>query len=252
MSDHTVNDADGNGNGNGEKARRRTIGLDAPTLGYIPPTPDTPSPVLADPMGDPASAYRKTVDRLQAAANVRVALVVGTDSGNGATLASLNLAMAAIRLGVKTVLIDGDDSGAGPSRFLRSGAAPGLTDLADGSVDLREASRLLELDADHQLPMIPAGSAVAGEAFTASDIADAVDLMSEHSDLLLICVPRDADDNRLAALGAHADASVLVVVEGDTSSHLEDEATRLADAGAPVMGIIELARRKRRSRLRGR
>lgn len=247
MTDHSDN-----AKSNGEKARRRTIGLDAPTLGYIPATPETPAPVLADPMGDSATAYRKTVDRLQAAAKVRIVLVSGIDSGRAATLASLNLAMAATRLGVKVVLIDGDDSGGGPSRFLRTGATPGLSDVAAGNAGLREASRLLELDRDHRLPVIPAGSAMAGEGLAAADIADAVDLMSEHSDLVLICVPGDAGDRRLSALAAHSDASVLVITEGDETVGARDAAARLADAGAPVVGIIELANHKRRSRLRRR
>lgn len=236
-----------------KRSRRKRRGgktggeLRAPTLGYIPATPDSPVPALADPEGDAATAYVQALDRLQAASPGRILLVARPDGGPD-DAAALNLAVAATRLGLRCVVIDGDDGGGGPTQFLQTRSGPGLADLAAGTVDLKQASRLLTIDADNRLPMIPAGTADAPGEFDATAIADPIDAISEHSDLVLIDVPvRDAYE-RLTALGAHADGSILLVGDKLGARERARTAERLATVGAPVIGLIEWAPAKRRKR----
>lgn len=236
----------------GKRRRRRTSerAVDAPTVGYVPATPGMPAPVLADPVGDASAAYRQAIDRIQVTTSARILLITSAQTGPGATLTAINLGMAATRLGVRAVVIDGVETGDGPSRFLSTGAAPGLTDIASGSASLAEASRLLEIDRHHRLPVIAAGKDPAA-AFEPADIADAVDRISEHADIVLVVVAADASENRAVALGAHADGSLLVVDEG-RGANAADAADRMAAVGAPVAGIIERAVHKRQRRRRRR
>lgn len=222
--------------------------VDVPTLGYIPPTPDSPAPTLTDPPGEATTAYAQALDRIQAATTAQILLVSEADAGHGATLASLNLGIVATRRGLRTVIIDGDPSGGGPSQYLHTGAGPGLADLASGESDLQESSRLLTIEPDSRLPVIPAGSTEADGEIHAAGLADPIDQISEHSDLIFIVAPAGISDQRAAALGAHADGSLLIVDGRESQRTVAEAVERLASVGAPVTGLIELPRPKRRKR----
>lgn len=248
----------GNGENGTEKSRERKFragprnggehAVDAPTLGYVPTDPDSPAPALTDPKGDAATSYRQALDRIQAATSARILLVTPARPGNAAAVAALNLGIAATRVGLRAVVIDGAHDESGPSQYLRTGSGPGLTDLAAGTVELPEASRLMLIDEGNRLPLIPAGSADAAADFSAADIADAVDRIHEHSDLILVVTPADAPAPRAAALGAHADGTVLVIDSAERPSAISDAAERSSEVGAPVVGLIELAAQKRKRR----
>ncbi len=196
-------------------------------------------------MGDAAAAYAQALDRIQAATNARILLVIGATPGPGPTLVSLNLGFAATRIGLRAVIIDGNAEGGGPSQYLRTGAGPGLAELASGEVDLKEASRLLTIDDGSRLPMIPAGKGEPGAELSANDLAEPIDRISEHADLVLIVIATTAGEQREAALGAHADGTLLIVDGSEQQSEVVAAAERLAAIGAPVTGLIELAAQKR-------
>ena len=222
--------------------------IDAPTLGYIPPTPACPAPTLADPRGDAAAAYARALDRLQAATTAQVLLVSDAGTSPAATLAALNLGITATRAGLRIVIIDGDPSGGGISRYLRTGDGPGLAELASGAADLAEASRLLTIDAANRLPIIPAGTGDVEAEIEPAHLADPIDRISEHSDLVLIVAPASVSAQRSAALGAHADGSLLVIDVTESQRAVADAAERLTSIGAPVVGLIELVRAGKRKR----
>ena len=223
--------------------------VEAPTLGYIPPNPTSPAPTMADPLGDTASAYLQAVDKLQTVQASGILLVTAVSEGSpGGTIVGLNLAIAATRRGLRAVLIDGDESGGGPTQYLRTGDRPGLAELSAGTATLDLASRLLRIDAENRLPMIPAGSAETDEGMEAASLADPIDRISEHSDLLIIVVPIDASPQRARALAAHADGTLLVVDGQEPARELAETVEGLASFGAPVIGLIELAGPRRRRR----
>ena len=216
----------------------RTDAIDAPMIGRVPPTADSPAPTLTDPGGAAAAAYRDTLERLQAATTGQILLVTGAMRNAGATTVALNLAVTATRVGLRALLIDGDTTGAGPSQFLRTGIGAGLTDLASGTADLNEASRLLAVDAETSLPVIPAGRPGSEPEPQSAALAAAVDRISEHSDIVLIDAPLDLSFGWRAELGAHADGSVLVIGGKESRSDLAAATSLLADVGAPIAGFI--------------
>ena len=219
--------------------------IDAPTLGYIPPTPESPAPTLSDPMGDAAAAYGQALDRIQAATAAHILLVTGAIPGSGPTLAALNLGFAATRIGLRCVVIDGDTEGGGPSQYLRTGSDPGLAELASGEADLKAASRLLTMDDGGRLPVIPAGESQPGAELSPNDLAEPIDRISEHTDLVLIVIAATASEQWAAALGAHADGTLLIVDGSEQQGAVVAAAERLAKIGAPVTGLIELAPQRR-------
>ena len=223
----------------------------APTLGYIPSSSTSPTPTLSDPVSDATTAYVQAIDRIQAAdGGARILLVTAPVAGNLPTHAALNLAIAATRIGLRSVVIDGDSKGRGPSRYLRTGSGPGLAELASGEAGLKEASRLIQVDADSRLPIIPAGTDAATD-FAAAAIAEPINQITEHSDLVFIVTSAEASNERIAALGAHADGSLLIIDGSESQTLVGQVADRMASVGAPVTGIIELSRPKR-SKGRGR
>jgi Mrp family chromosome partitioning ATPase len=223
---------------------------DAPTLGYVPATPDTPAPTLADPIGEAASAYAQLVERIGELEGARIVLVTAAVKGSGPGLAALNLAVAATRAGKRVVLIDGHADAKGPSQFLRTASGPGLADLVAGRAGLRDASRLLIVERVGRFPMIPAGTWDEEEELAAADLADPIDRMSEHADLVLVVVPGDASAERTTSLGAHADGSLLIVHGGESAGALHTAAQELSAAGAPIVGLVELAPPRRGRSLR--
>jgi Mrp family chromosome partitioning ATPase len=223
--------------------------IEAPTLGYIPPSPTSPAPTMADPLGDTATAYLQAVDKLQTVQASGILLVTSvTEGSHGATTVGLNLAIAATRSGLRAVIIDGDESGGGPTQYLRTGTGPGLAELSAGTVSLELASRLLRIDAENRLPMIPAGSAGTEAELEAASLADPIDRISEHSDLVIIVVPVDASPQRARALAAHADGTLLVVDGREPAQEVAEAVEGLTSFGAPVIGLIELAGPRRRRR----
>jgi Mrp family chromosome partitioning ATPase len=234
-------------NGNSEptkKARLRkrppaTDALNAPMIGRVPATPDTPAPTLADPGGDAATAYGEALERLQAVTTGQILLVTSEGRGASSGMVALNLAVSAAGVGLRTVLIDADLTGAGPTQFLRTGDGPGLIDLAAGEVDLKEASRLIAVDGTTRLPVVPRGRSGPEPEPQSAALADAVDQLSEHSDLVLVNMPADVTGGWRSALGAHADGSVLVVTGKESRADLGAAAAILTDVGAPVVGFVD-------------
>lgn len=216
--------------------------LDSPRLAAIPTNGGEPTPTLTEPGSPTAMAYRLAAANLEAVTTGRVLLVSSPSPGQGASTVALNIAISATQAGRRVVLIDGDTSGAGLSRFGHMGSGPGLIDIANGTADLVSASRMWALSATATLPFIPSGAPSAdgdgnGE-LRSGLLADAVDRITEHADLLLIDAPPVGWNGDSASLAAHADGAVLVVAEGCDPKMLADAAKRLADAGAPVVAHV--------------
>lgn len=228
--------------------RRPSGSTAAPTLGFLPSGSRSPAPTLAEPDGAVATAFGSALERLQAATTDQVFLVTGTGGGSRAGNAALNLGIAAARGGLRAVLVDADPTGGGATQYLRTGDGPGLAELAAGEADLQAASRLLGIGNGSRLPVVPSGSGLANAALDSAAMADAIDRISEHSDLVLLSLPQKAPDQHFDALGAHADGSILLVGGRTSAKSKEAAATRLAEVGAPVVGIVERAADGRKAR----
>ncbi len=220
--------------------------LDEPVIAHVTTTEGQPTPILSDPESEEAAIYLDAVAGLERATKGQVILVSGVSPGLGATTVAINLAVAATRMGRRAVLIDADPGG-GMSEYGQSHTAPGWTDLALGSASLEEASRLWRVDDANTLPFIPVGSDIdeRGDALGSLTLADTVDQLTEHADILIVnTAPLDWDTS-LQQVATHADGTLLVVTPEVEPTEIEDTAERLAEMAAPVIGyVVNHAERK--------
>lgn len=220
--------------------RRHAVGrsLAGPVLGQIPQ--DASTSTFAEPGTEVAEAYEAAAGELEARTTGQVVLITSAKPGQGTSRTALNLAAAATRSGRHVVLVDGDPTQNGLSRFGRTGASPGLAELARGEVDLTTASRLWAIEAEHRLPFIPAGEGdvPAGINGQHGPIAEAVGTLTAGADLVLIDVPPVGWNTTAQPLAVHADGSVLVVTETSDHDAIGDATESLDAAGAPVIGYV--------------
>ncbi len=212
--------------------------LDLPNIGRIPVSRRTPAPTLTDPSSELAAAYQRAASRLEASTRGRVLLVAGMEAAQGATSASLNLAVAATRAGRRVLLVDGDVDRASLSKFGRTGRSPGLTELAAGDATLAQASRLWAVDQDAKLPFVPAGAPIAnGGSLDRAAVSHALDDIVGVADLILIDTAATAD-NGSNGLGTVADGTLLVLPPAADRGRINDIQQRAAKGGAPAVGYL--------------
>lgn len=210
-----------------------------PILAYVPTTEGAPTPTLATPDSAEARVYFDAVAGLEEATKGQVVMVCSTSPGLGATTVAINLATAATRMGRRVVLIDADPEG-GLSQYGQADTVPGWTDLATGSATLEEASRLWKIDDANTLPVIPVGSDIddRGTALGGMKLAERIDELTEHADLLVVNSAPINWDSSLQQVATHADGTVLVVTPGVDARTLDGISDRLTDIGSPVIGYI--------------
>jgi len=219
--------------------RRHAISrqLTGPLLGQIPH--DTNTSTFATPDSEVAGAYAAAARELEARTSGQVVLVTGAVPGQGTSRTALNLAAAATRAGRRVVLVDGDPTRNGLSRFGRTGASPGLAELARGESDLANASRIWAIEEDRRLPFIPSGEGDLPRAVNGTDpVADAVDRLTSWADLVLIDVPPLGWNSSGQPLAVHADGAVLVVTEHSEPEAIAKTADTLDEVGAPIIGFV--------------
>lgn len=214
--------------------------LGTPRLGSVPDNDSGPAPTLADASSSSSRAYRELLSEIESRTNGQVLLVSSPAPGQGASTVALNLAVSGTQRGRRIALIDGDVDGGGVSRFMSTGTDPGLTDLADGTSTLAEASRLWRIGPDSVLPVVPSGSSsVPSEiALAGAGLAGSIDRIAERADAVLIDAPPIAWDGATVPLASLADGTILVVTDAANGSSIADARDRLANAGAPVIGYV--------------
>ena len=208
-----------------------------PLLGSIPEDDEGPAPAMSG--GDTADRYTGLLREVEGHTSGRVLLVSSPGPGQGASSVALNLSIAAAKAGRRVMLVDADPSPHGLSQFLSSGSSPGLSDVAAGTATLTEASRMWTLDDGSKFPMLPSGEDIADSgALKGLLVADALDVVSEHADLILIDVPPVLWSDVAPELGAHADGTILVVSDSASPEVVTSALEELEAAGAPVVGYV--------------
>jgi len=215
----------------------KSVLADLTLLGAIPSDETGPAPALSD--SDGADRYTGLLGEIEGHTTGRVLLVSSAAPGHGASTVALNLAIAAARAGRRVMLVDADSSANGLGRFLSSGVSPGLSDVAEGTATLADATRMWTLDDGTSFPMLPSGDGTAGQdALAGLLVADALDTVSEHADLILIDVPPVLWSESTPELGKHADGTILVLSDNAQPATVSRAITHLADIGAPVVGYV--------------
>jgi LCP family protein required for cell wall assembly len=211
--------------------------LDLPNIGRIPVYAQAPAPTLTEPRSEVATAYQRAASRLEASTRGRVLLVSGMEAAQGATSASLNLAVAATRAGRRVLLVDGDAARASLSKFGRTGRSPGLTELASGGATLAQAARLWTVGANTKLPFVPAGApSNNGHMLDRAGLSNALDDIAGVADLVLIDTA--AEDDNTDGLAAVADGTLLIVPAAADRARIDDIQARAAAEGAPAVGYL--------------
>ncbi len=213
--------------------------IDLPLVGAIPAGTTSPTPTLTAPDSAAAAAYQRAASRLEAATRGRVLLVAGMTPGQGATTAALNLAVAATRAGRRALLVDGDLDRRVLSRFGRTGSGPGLAELSNGSVEIRDASRLWAIDAKSRLPFIPAGAGNGNGAtpLDGSALERALADATSAADLVLIDTAATRE-GVAEALGQVADGTLLVLPRAAYRATVDEAQARADRIGAPPVGYL--------------
>ncbi len=208
-----------------------------PFLGAIPDGEAKPAPALSS--TETYDRYAGLLREVEGQTNGRVLLVSSPGPGQGASTVALNLAIAAARAGRRVMLIDADPSPNGLGRFLSTGREPGLSDVAEGTATLKEATRFWSLDDGSQFPMLPSGAEPTDlDALSGVLVADALDAVSEHADLILIDVPPVAWSDTTPRLSAHADGTILVLRDSADPDAVSTAVSTLTAAGAPPLGYV--------------
>ena len=213
--------------------------LDEPIIGSIHTTEGAPTPVLSDPDSAIAATYMDAVEGLERATKGQVIMVSAASPGLGSTTVAMNLAVAATRMGRRAVLIDADPGG-GLSEYGQSDSIPGWTDLALGDATLEEASRMWRVDDANTLPFIPIGSDIEdrGDALGGLTLADTIDKLTEHADLLFVnTAPFDWDET-LQQVATHADGTLMVVTPDVDTQKLAAINEKLAEIAAPIIAYV--------------
>ncbi len=213
--------------------------VDEPVIAYVGTTDGAPTPVLSMPESDEADIYFEAIAGLERATKGQVIMVGSASPGLGATTVAINLAIAATRMGRRAVLIDADPGG-GMSEFGQSETTPGWMDLALGSASLKEATRLWKIDDANTLPFIPVGTDVddRGEALGSLTLADTIDKLTEHADLLIVNTAPVDWDTSLRHVATHADGTLLVVTPEFDPREVAPVGEKLAEMSAPIIGYV--------------
>jgi len=214
-------------------------------LGNISAYTDSPSPTLVDPESSAAAEYRDIARRVEAETTGQILQIAGVSPGIGSTTVAMNLAFAMTLDNRRVILVDGDMSQRGLSRFVHTGSSPGLAELARGESDLARSARLWAVGPTKRLPMVPAGDIGDDETILGSaTVASALDQIADGTDLILVDVPPAFWSHVDTGIGAHADGTILVINEHTTAQALENAATAHQDSGAPVVGYISRSARR--------
>lgn len=213
--------------------------VNLPMLGEIPGHGSTVASTLTD--TEAAESYRDVVNELQSQTAGRVLLISSAEPGRGATTVALNLAISATRSGRRVVLIDGDIGHRGLSRFMSTGASPGIRDIATGDSSLSDAARMWSIDGASMLPVIPSGAPIEDAAILAGiNVSDAIESMAERADFVLIDAPPALSSEATTHLAAHADGTILVVTQDVDPVVVAQTASRLSEIGAPILGYVTI------------
>lgn len=144
----------------------------------------------------------------------KVLLVTSTLPQEGKSLISVNLALAAIQNGKKTIVIDGDMRNPSVGRmFGFEGTAPGLSDYFDKAADVDEL-----IVSSENLSVMPAGTRTGGASGIVSGemMQELMLYLKKTYDLIIIDTPPSGLFSDASIFSAYADA-VLYVVRYDTA-----------------------------------
>ncbi|MBA2528489.1 MAG: AAA family ATPase [Euzebyales bacterium] len=221
--------------------------LGAPLLGEVPNFGAVgvtgTMPAMTAPHSVAGEAYHFLVAALGFAlerAGGSTVLITSGGPGAGKTVTAMNLAVAAVRDGRRTVLVDADERMRGLTRTSAIAAEPGLTDLADDAVPFAGCVGLVKVSDDIRLSFVPAGSRLSDPAgfFRTPEFRKALGRVQEQAELVIVDSPPLLSVADASAIASQVDGIVIVVTRGTPLRQLEEVRERLQFIGTPVLGYV--------------
>lgn len=222
--------------------------LHAPLLGEVPEFGNvgvtSTVPAAEEPFSQAGEAYEFVMSSLTFSLQERespVLLVTSPGPGDGKSVSTLNLAVAAARDGRRVALVDADVRMAGLSALCDvDDPVPGLTDVSVDEFPVSRALRPVGLPGAESVFLVTVGESVPDLVgfFRTPGFRHALERLRAEADLVLIDSPPLLSVAETSAIAGQADGIVLIVRRGTRLRLLEDLAERLSFIGAPLLGYV--------------
>lgn len=221
--------------------------LDARLLGEIPRFEavdvEGPTPTIDAPRSGVAQAYQFIVtalDHVLDGDDAKTIIITSCKSNDGKTITALNLAIAAVALGKRAVLVDADKRRGGLTRIVGDEHAPGLAELVDDGLAVSSCVDAVQVDQDRLLPFLPTGREVDDPAafFRTARFRHAFERLREFGELTIVDTPPVLAVADTSAIASRADGILIVVERGTPRQMLENLRHRLDFVGVPVLGYV--------------
>lgn len=224
--------------------------LDAPLLADVPSFAEegleSQVPVRDNPRSAAAEAYRFASSTLAVQARAIGVVSISITSatiGQGKTTTLVNTALAAAAQGRSVLVMDCDFGNQQASRLLLGdshSSREGLTDVIEGSADMRFASHSVEIGNGLTLDVIgrgirPTNPASALQTSRARTIFEEI---HKDYDLVLIDGPPLLQVAYASTIAELSQGSILVVEHESTEREAADAVDRLRLVGRPILGYI--------------
>jgi Mrp family chromosome partitioning ATPase len=225
----------------------RSLPGDSPSeLGEIPNFHDIEVsgavPAATAPQSVAADTYRLIARWIEIAsreAHVAAVLVTSPEAGDGKTVTTLNVAIAAAETREGILVVDADQRHRGLSKLCRIGDGAGLSDLVrnDGDNLLAKSVWLSEFPG---IQVMPAGAPVRDgfDLFGTPSFGDVLSRMRDYASLVLIDSPALSVAPDALNIAKHADAAIIVVTPASSVGVLRAARQRLDAVGIPVLGYV--------------
>lgn len=201
------------------------------------------SPTISDPHSVPAQSYQfvmSAIDFVFDDDGPKAIMLTSCKPGDGKTITSLNLAIAARTIGRHVILVDADKRRYGLTELAAPEGGAGLAELVDDGLDVGSCIASVEIDEERVVPMVPAGRPVDDPAafFRTARFRQAFERLRRVGDLIVVDSPPLLAVADTSAIAANVDGIVVVVERGTPRGLLEELRRRLDFVGTPVLGYV--------------
>ena len=219
-----------------------------PVLGLIPAVPDwrdrSSAPVvsLLAPHSATSEAYRTLRTSLQFVGidhKVTITQITSPSSGEGKTTTLVNLGVQLARAGQRVVLVDCDLRRPRIHEFFDAENAQGFTSVLLGESKLRDV--VLTVPDEPNLLLLPSGPPPPNpsELLSSPHTEETFTKMAQNADYVLVDSPPVLPVADAAVLSRIADATILVVLAGETRQGEAERAVELLQqVNAPLVGSV--------------
>jgi protein-tyrosine kinase len=196
---------------------------------------------LTAPASSAAEQYRSLYYRLERMRELRPLKVVGITSslpGEGKTVTTVNLALAAARANVerRILLIDADLRRGQVADVLGIKGRPGLSELLSGECEVRDLVRRFHAT---RMAVITAGATPEEptQALASGKMKQFLKVVREHFDEVYVDLPPTLPFADSAILGHQTDGLLMVVRANVTPARAVNQAVEQL-GGAPILGCV--------------